>query len=84
MQMLEDKSQYVNEKIGRAKDAIKQGTIEMDRMRSEKAEFEKKVATHKVEADDGRAVDLCDWCVRYAAFLSALELKKPYPGTHRL
>jgi hypothetical protein len=35
----------------------------MDRLRSEKAELEKKVATHKVEADDGRAVDLCDWCV---------------------
>ncbi|KAF8504430.1 hypothetical protein F5888DRAFT_1655714 [Russula emetica] len=61
MQMLEDKSQYVNEKIGRAKDAIKECTVEMDRLRSEKAELEKKVATHKVEADDGRAVDLCDW-----------------------
>lgn len=68
MQMLEDKSQYVNEKIGRVKDAIKEGTIEMDRLRSEKAELEKKVATHKVEADDGRAVDLCDWCVRCVAF----------------
>ena len=84
MQMLEDKSQYVNEKIGRAKNAIKEGTVEIDRLRSEKAELEKKVATHKVEADDGRAVDLCDWCVRCAAFLSALELEKTHPGTHRL
>jgi hypothetical protein len=84
MQMLEDKSQHVNEKIGRAKDAIKENTIEMDRLRSEKAELEKKVATHKAEADDGRAVDLCDWCVRCAAFLSALELEKIHPGTHRL
>jgi len=84
MQMLEDKSQYVNEKIGRAKDAIKGGTIEMDRLRSEKAELEKKVATHKVDADDGRAVDLCDWCVRCAAFLSALELENNHPGTRRL
>jgi hypothetical protein len=84
MQMLEDKSQYVSEKIGRAKDAIKEGTIEMDRLRSEKAELEKQVATHKVEADDGRAVDLCDWYVHCAPFLSALELEKTYPGTHRL
>ena len=75
--MLEDKSQHVNEKIGQAKDAIKKGTVEMDRLRSEKAELEKMVATHKVEADDGRAVDLCDWCVHFAAFLSALELEKP-------
>lgn len=84
MQMLEDKSQHVNEKIGQAKDAIKKGTVEMDRLRSEKAELEKKVATHKVEADDGRAVDLCDWCVHCVAFLSALELEKTHPGTHHL
>jgi hypothetical protein len=61
MQMLEDESQRVNEKIARVKGAIKEGTVEIDRLRSEKAELEKKVATHKVEADDGRAVDLCDW-----------------------
>jgi hypothetical protein len=84
MQMLEDKSQYVNEKIGQVKDAIKEGTVAMDRLRSEKAELEKKVATHKVEADDGRAVDLCDWCVHCATFLSALELEKIHPGTHHL
>lgn len=77
--MLEDKSQHVNEKIGRIKDAIKEGTVEIDRLRSEKAELEKKVATHKAEADDGRAVDLCDWCVCCAAFLSALELEKIPP-----
>jgi hypothetical protein len=63
MQMLDDESQRVNEKIARVKDAIRRETAEMDRLRSEKAELEKKVATHKVEADDGRAVDLCDWCV---------------------
>jgi hypothetical protein len=62
MQTLEDDSQRVNEKIARVKDAIKGGTVEMDRLRSEKAELEK-MATHKVEADDGRAVELCDWCV---------------------
>ena len=61
--MLEDESQRVNEKIARVKDAMRRETAEMDRLRSEKAELEKKVATHKVEADDGRAVDLCDWCV---------------------
>jgi hypothetical protein len=46
--------------------------------------LEKKVATHKVEADDGRAVDLCDWCVRCGAFLSALGLETTHPGIHRL
>ena len=63
MQMMDDESQHVNEKIARVKDAIRRETAEMDSLRSEKAELEKKVATHKVEADDGRAVDLCDWCV---------------------
>lgn len=63
MQMLEDESQRVSEEITRKKDSIKAGTVEMDRLRSEKAELEKKVARHKVEADDGRAVDLCDWYV---------------------
>jgi len=75
MQMLEDESQRVNERIARVKVAIKGGTVEMDRLRSEKAESEKNVAKHKLEADDGRAVDLCDWCVCCAAFLCALELE---------
>jgi predicted nucleic acid-binding Zn-ribbon protein len=66
MQTLEDELQHVNEKVAHVKDAIKGATVEMDRLRSEKAELEKQVATHKVEADDGRAVDLCDWCVVFA------------------
>lgn len=82
--MLEDESQSVNEKIARVKDAIKEGTVEIDRLRSEKAELEKKVATHKVEADDGRAVDLCDWCVPCGTFLGALELVTIHPGIHHL
>ena len=84
LQMLEDESQSVNEKIARVKDAIKEGTVEIDRLRSDKAELEKKVATHKVEADDGRAVDLCDWCVPCGTFLGALELVTIRPGIHRL
>jgi anti-sigma28 factor (negative regulator of flagellin synthesis) len=84
MQMLEDESQRVNEKIARVKGAIKEGTVEIDRLRSEKAELEKKVATHKVEADDGRAVDLCDWCVSCATLLSAIGLETTHPGIHRL
>ena len=83
MQMLEDESQSVNEKIARVKDAIKEGTIQMDHLRSEKAELEKEVTAHNVEADDGRAVDLCDWCVRYA-FLCALGLRDSPPGILRL
>ena len=75
MQMLEDESQCVNEKIARVKDAIKESTVEIDRLRSEKADLDKEVATHNVEADDGRAVDLCDWCVRCAAFLCAPGLE---------
>ncbi|KAI0254620.1 hypothetical protein BJV78DRAFT_1185694 [Lactifluus subvellereus] len=61
MQMLEDELQSINGKVAHVKDALKEGTVEMDIMRSEKAELEKKVAAHKIEADDGRAVDLCDW-----------------------
>ena len=83
MQMLEDESQRVNEEIARVKDAIKGATAEMDRLRSEKAELEKKVAMHKVEADDGRAVELCDWCVVLAC-LRAFELSRAHAGTHRL
>jgi predicted nucleic acid-binding Zn-ribbon protein len=68
MQMLGDRLQSINRKVALVKEAVKEGTVEMDHLRSEKAELEKKVAAHKVEADDGRAVDLCDWC----AFLDIL------------
>lgn len=61
MQMLQDDLQSINEKIARVKDNIKEGTIRMDRLRSEKAELEKRVPAHNVEADDGRAAKLCDW-----------------------
>ncbi|KAI0266562.1 hypothetical protein BC834DRAFT_875183 [Gloeopeniophorella convolvens] len=61
LQTLEDELQRVNEKVAHVKDAVKEGTKEMDRLRSEKADVERKVTAHKVEADDGRAVDLCDW-----------------------
>ena len=85
MQMLEDESQRISEEIARKKDAIKAGTVEMDRLRSEKAELEKKVAIHKVEADDGRAVDLCDWYVVLPdlGVLSPLEPMQVHvvPGT---
>jgi len=63
MQTLEDELQSINEKIARVKDNIKEGTVKMDRLRSEKAELEKRVPAHNVEADDGRAAELCDWCV---------------------
>jgi predicted nucleic acid-binding Zn-ribbon protein len=63
MQTMEDESQRVNEKMARVKDRVKRATVETDHLRSEKAELEKNVAAHKVEADDGRAVELCDWCV---------------------
>ena len=78
--MLEDESQHVNEKIARVKGAIKEKTAEMDRLRSEKAELERRVAAHKTEADDGRAIELCDWCV----VLSCLVCSTRYahPGTH--
>ncbi|KAI9441411.1 hypothetical protein H4582DRAFT_1932436 [Lactarius indigo] len=61
MQMLEDELQGINEKIARVKDNIKEGTVKVDRLWSEKAEVEKRVPAHNVEADDGRAAKLCDW-----------------------
>ncbi|KAI9465886.1 hypothetical protein BJY52DRAFT_1202122 [Lactarius psammicola] len=63
MQTLEDELQSINEKIARVKDNIKEGTVKIDHLRSEKAELEKRVPAHNVEADDGRAAKLCDWCV---------------------
>jgi len=63
MQMLEDELQSINEKIVRVKENIKEGTVQMDHLRSEKAELEKRVLVHDIEADDGRAAKLCDWCV---------------------
>ena len=63
MQTLEDESQSINEKIARVKDNIKEGTVKMDRLRSEKAELEKRIPAHNDEADDGRAAKLCDWWV---------------------
>ncbi|KAH9050273.1 hypothetical protein EDB84DRAFT_1450016 [Lactarius hengduanensis] len=59
MQMLEDQLQGINEKIARVKDNIKEGTVKVDRLWSEKAELEKRVPAHNVEADDGRAANLC-------------------------
>ncbi|KAH9067848.1 hypothetical protein EDB87DRAFT_1775863 [Lactarius vividus] len=61
MQMLEDELQAINEKIARVKDTIKEDTVKVDRLWSEKAELEKRVPAHNVEADDGRAAKLCDW-----------------------
>lgn len=85
MQMLEDESQRVNEEIAHRKDSIKAGTVEMDRLRSEKADLEKKVARHKLDADDGRAVDLCDWYVLLPGLrsLGSLDLMQVHivPGT---
>lgn len=77
MQTLEDESQHVNEKIARAKDAIKEGTREKDQLRSVKAELEKEVAVHKLEADDGRTVDLCDWCVVLPFSVHVIEWGPP-------
>jgi hypothetical protein len=68
MQIMGDRLQSINGKVALVKDAVKERTVEVDRLQSEKAELERKVAAHKVEADDGRAVDLCDWCV----FLTSL------------
>ncbi|KAI0295726.1 hypothetical protein BC826DRAFT_1097150 [Russula brevipes] len=76
MQTLEDESQHVNEKIARAKDAIKEGTGEKDQLRSVKAALEKEVAVHKLEADDGRTVDLCDW------YTSSLALHQSILNMH--
>jgi len=76
MQTLEDESQHVNEKIARAKDAIKEGTGEKDQLRSVKAALEKEVTVHKLEADDGRTVDLCDW------YTSSLALHQSILNMH--
>jgi predicted nucleic acid-binding Zn-ribbon protein len=60
MQMLEDELQNTNEKITRVKDSIKERTVKMDSLRSEKAKLEKSVSAHKIEVDDGRAAKLCE------------------------
>lgn len=60
MQTLEDELQSVNEKITRVKDSIKERTVKMNSLRSEKARLEKCVSAHKVEVDDGRAAKLCE------------------------
>lgn len=60
MQTLEDELQSVNEKITRVKDSIKERTVKMNSLRSEKAKLEKSVSAHKVEVDDGRAAKLCE------------------------
>ncbi|KAF8268931.1 hypothetical protein EI94DRAFT_1682396 [Lactarius quietus] len=60
MQMLEDDLQSINEKITGVKDSIKECTVTMDSLRSEKAKLEKSVSAHKVEMDDERAAKLCE------------------------
>jgi hypothetical protein len=60
MQMLEDDLQSINEKITGVKDNIKERTVTMDGLRSEKAKLEKSVSAHKVEMDDERAAIFCE------------------------
>lgn len=80
MQMLEDESQSINEKIARVKDNIKEGTVKIDRLRSEKAELEKRMPAHNDEADDGRAAKLCDW---YVLQPSSRAFDRIEPGIRR-
>jgi chromosome segregation ATPase len=80
MQMLEDELQSTNEKITRVKDGIKEHTVKMDSLRSEKAKLEKSVSAHKIEVDDGRAAKLCE---RYVLWPCSRTFDQLELGIHR-
>ena len=64
MQTLDDTLQELNAQVDEAKDTVKEGARELERLRVERAEAEKSlVRAGQEEVEDGRVPGLYDWCV---------------------
>jgi len=63
MQQLTDKIQDVTSKVQAMKQQIKSGALEVESLKSQRAEVEKNVKQLRAEEDDGRLVPLYDWYV---------------------
>jgi len=61
MQTLSDEVQATNAQIQAIKDCVKQGSLELERLRTERVEMEKAVKQARVDEDDVRLVPLYNW-----------------------
>ncbi|CCL98606.1 uncharacterized protein FIBRA_00608 [Fibroporia radiculosa] len=72
MQRFDDELQSLNESVDQAKDKVKEGAREVERLRAERAEVEKLARAGKDEVEDGRVVGLYDWLTASLALHRAL------------
>lgn len=63
MQQLQDRLQDLNENVDGVKEKVKIGARDVERLRMARAEVDKLVKQTKSEIEDGRVLELCDWCV---------------------
>lgn len=61
MQNLNDEVQSINKQMHVIKEQVKMGSLEVERLRVERAEVEKAVKVARVDEDDGRLIPLYDW-----------------------
>ncbi len=77
IQELDDEKATLQNNVREVKDKVKQGTLQVEGLRIERAEVEKSL---KVEVDDGRWLPLYDW---YVARSPLLIRRSHHPGSHK-
>ncbi|KAF8634245.1 hypothetical protein AX15_001002 [Amanita polypyramis BW_CC] len=73
MQSLNDEVQDISKKIQSTRESVKEGGLELERLRVERAEAEKAVKLAKVDEDDGKLVPLYDWYTASLALHSSIH-----------
>ncbi|THV05532.1 hypothetical protein K435DRAFT_816281 [Dendrothele bispora CBS 962.96] len=73
MQQLTDKIQDVSDKVRVVKQQVKSGALEVEGLKSQRAEVEKNAKQVRVEEDDGRLVPLYDWLTASLAFHRSMQ-----------
>lgn len=61
MQTLDDELQNINTSVDSVKERVKNGARELERLRVERTELEKKVRAQRDQTEDSRVVGLYDW-----------------------
>ncbi|KAF9458227.1 hypothetical protein BDZ94DRAFT_1271137 [Collybia nuda] len=76
MQTLSDEVQSVNKEIQSVKNSLKASSLEVETLRSERAEAEKAVKASRIDEDDARLIPLYDW------YTASLTLHRSIQGVH--
>lgn len=75
MQSLDDELQNTNAVVDKTKEQVKTGSRELERLRVERAELEKKVRAQRDQTEDTRVVGLYEWSVFTPTFILMVLLK---------